>query len=551
MMRRRGGGALRLRLLLVAVLAAVVPRGRTLSHPGLLQARRWGVLGHRVQGTNVGNVGLGYGHGLREPGLLRRWVKAGRRPADRDASYRARKKGAEGAKPAKPGRKPTRRRKSTKTFAKAKAQSGDGAEGWVYDPSQIGSDVPLQRDPNRPLQSLQSINDHVEQLLRKKTGRNRNGVEQAPDGGANGFPDPSALAASQDAQRGAEANGVHHDSSDFHVVLCFGKRLVRDQVTLEYASRIRTLVRYLRRLKESRQRGPDIVCFTGGYMGASCISSASAGYMFFRQMAECAGVDISHGHVLLEEESHVSREALDLVVAEVSEAAVRAGQLPGQTVHYTLISTTQHVRRIEYVHEHSHPSSMLRSIEEAGGSFSLLKASNPFLSSPDESLSFLAHLMLVVEELVPIRVNFQGAAAGVDFIRRENLSKLVTAKQSLNELIADLGDPIKLPHAQRYHNPTSKNPLFESAARKLLLGDGTALNVEEELESAAASLSRVKDMVQPAKNFQSHMVDFAAAADVLGEVIDRLRLVFDPDRPLQLNEMMGLMCEQWKARGSR
>ena len=73
-----------------------------------------------------------------------------------------------------------------------------------------------------------------------------------------------------------QVNGVwreHSSQSTYNVAIVFGKKLVRDQVTVEYASRIRTLVKLFMEDSEFR---PSLVCFCGGKKG-NHISDADAG----------------------------------------------------------------------------------------------------------------------------------------------------------------------------------------------------------------------------------------------------------------------------------
>eukprot|EP00968_Pinguiococcus_pyrenoidosus_P017465 scaffold1741_cov262-Pinguiococcus_pyrenoidosus.AAC.18 len=46
-------------------------------------------------------------------------------------------------------------------------------------------------------------------------------------------------------------------------------------------------------------------------------------------MAEYAGVDITSSQLLLEEESEFSRDAIDLIVPEIAEAAAEVGDQSG------------------------------------------------------------------------------------------------------------------------------------------------------------------------------------------------------------------------------
>jgi len=82
----------------------------------------------------------------------------------------------------------------------------------------------------------------------------------------------------------------HESLSTRNVVIVFGKNLVRDQVTVEYASRIRTLVKLLK--NDSESFAPSIICFCGGISSGNYVSDADAGYVFFRHMCESQDVNL-------------------------------------------------------------------------------------------------------------------------------------------------------------------------------------------------------------------------------------------------------------------
>lgn len=372
------------------------------------------------------------------------------------------------------------------------------------------------------LHSLQEINNHVEQLLRK------NQENRAKKGSAH-VADPGALRASQEAAQ------QKHTKKAFRVMVVIGRRLVRDQVSLEYASRLRTMVKTLRRMKRKGE-APQLLCFTGGFMGESAISCASAGYGFFRMMCEQGNVDLDGVEILLEEESHTTKEAVSALFPELQAAMLRGGGLPGDEISVSIVSSSQHVSRLEQVHDGSPHSSLLGPLERSGYKYRFEKASYPFLSSPDACVSFFAHGMLVVETLVPIRVNLEAASKGVEWFRRENFHQIAEAKRRINALTEDLIDSETRPTVEELRDIV--------AERK---GDRF---VDEVLDRCVAALSAVQDIVEPpiggGKPVRAMQEEYERAALVLGDAIAEMREVLDPDRPLGLQEMMSILTEQRK-----
>ena len=87
-----------------------------------------------------------------------------------------------------------------------------------------------------------------------------------------------------------EGSWDDRNSTTYHVAIVFGKPLIRDQVTIEYATRLRTLVKML---KDEPTYHPSLICFTGGYTSnANSISDASAGYVYFRHLCNVHDVTI-------------------------------------------------------------------------------------------------------------------------------------------------------------------------------------------------------------------------------------------------------------------
>lgn len=87
-----------------------------------------------------------------------------------------------------------------------------------------------------------------------------------------------------------EGSWDDRNSTTYHVAIVFGKPLIRDQVTIEYATRLRTLVKLL---KDEPTYHPSLICFTGGYTASeNSISDASAGYVYFRHLCNVHDVSI-------------------------------------------------------------------------------------------------------------------------------------------------------------------------------------------------------------------------------------------------------------------
>lgn len=211
---------------------------------------------------------------------------------------------------------------------------------------------------------------------------------------------------------------AHLDAST-HVVVVFGKRLIRDQVSVEYAKRVVTLVKQL----ATGALNPDIICFTGGVAPAGCVSEAAAGYAFFRSVCEESGVDVSAYDYMLEEKSATTAQNVKGVIAGLQQRLD-----PGAVArcHFTLVSSDYHLIRLQEVHRLSVNSdeSALFPLQLFGATWSFLFAAYPFCVSRDAATAFLGRAVVLANDLGVVLVNVNAAVASRQFIAQENLARL-------------------------------------------------------------------------------------------------------------------------------
>ena len=79
------------------------------------------------------------------------------------------------------------------------------------------------------------------------------------------------------------------NATTYQIAIVFGKALINDQVTNEYAIRLQTLAKMLRDEPSFR---PSLDCFTGGVTGENSISDASAGYVYFRHLCAIQNIPL-------------------------------------------------------------------------------------------------------------------------------------------------------------------------------------------------------------------------------------------------------------------
>lgn len=166
----------------------------------------------------------------------------------------------------------------------------------------------------------------------------------------------------------------HISKTTWNVAVVFGKCLVRDQVTVEYASRIRTLASLF---KKEPNFSPSLLCFCGSAAEGNNVSDADAGYIFFRHMCEAQGIDLSGVEILLDTKSKTDAEAVELVTEKVKqllpswlqhtpdqENISSNGKTPKKVInlHFSFISTEYHLCNINDIHHRSPRQSVFKPI---------------------------------------------------------------------------------------------------------------------------------------------------------------------------------------------
>lgn len=358
---------------------------------------------------------------------------------------------------------------------------------------------------------------------------------------------------------------MHTSTSTFNVAVVFGKELVRDQVTVEYASRIRTLARLF---KEEPEFRPKLVCFCGGIAEGSHVANSDAGYIFFRHMCEAQGIDLDGVSMYIDNSSKNDAEAVAHVTEEVKKKYIPKwlNDSPEMTdlmqkmidVHFTLVSTEYHLCNMNDVHHRSPDQSLLKEIENMGREFldrprmmsydrdrsnndlrgnsisglvktswSFQYATYPYIFAKNDLVAFLGKCFLLAEELVPLLVNMKAVVDQKEFFQRDNYLILASIRRSLVEEIETL------------HKPShSRKKILNNELRRLKDIYGNERDVISILEGALLSLGRCVDLVKPAGMHTGSVSkdDWKKALSALEHSMSEIRTFCDPDRPLMPSE---------------
>eukprot|EP00557_Chaetoceros_sp_GSL56_P005722 CAMPEP_0176499180 /NCGR_PEP_ID=MMETSP0200_2-20121128/12769_1 /TAXON_ID=947934 /ORGANISM="Chaetoceros sp., Strain GSL56" /LENGTH=708 /DNA_ID=CAMNT_0017897541 /DNA_START=30 /DNA_END=2156 /DNA_ORIENTATION=- len=356
----------------------------------------------------------------------------------------------------------------------------------------------------------------------------------------------------------------HSSTSTYNVAIVFGKELVRDQVTVEYASRIRTLARLF---KEEPEFRPKLVCFCGGIAEGSHVANSDAGYIFFRHMCEAQGIDLDGVSIYIDNSSESDSEAVRRVTEEVKKKYIPKWleDSPEMTdlmqkmidVHFTLVSTEYHLCNMNDVHHRSPEQSLLREMENMGREFldrprmsfdqtssvrgnddaavsglvktswSFQYATYPYIYAKNDLVAFLGKCYLLAEELVPLLVNMKAVVEQKEFFQRDNYLILASIRRSLVEEIEAL------------HKPSlSRKKTLNTELRRLKDMYGNERDVITILEGALSSLGRCVDLVKPAGLHTGSVSkdDWRKALKSLEHSMNEIRSYCDPDRPLMPSE---------------
>jgi hypothetical protein len=193
-----------------------------------------------------------------------------------------------------------------------------------------------------------------------------------------------------------EGEWSDRNSTTYHVAIVFGKGLIHDQISIEYATRIRTLVKLL---KEEEAFQPKLICFTGGNKNSgsstssseaeNSISDSSAGYVYFRHLCASQNIHLDNSitNIWVDKRNGNERETMERVASELWRKYIktwlkerplteRLNQHYGVgwhilerrvDIHFTLISTEYHLCNLNDVHHRSPGKSFLQPLVSLRG----------------------------------------------------------------------------------------------------------------------------------------------------------------------------------------
>ncbi|KAK4530802.1 hypothetical protein CCYA_CCYA05G1659 [Cyanidiococcus yangmingshanensis] len=310
-------------------------------------------------------------------------------------------------------------------------------------------------------------------------------------------------------------NVIAKDASFREVVVIFGKRLVRDQITYEYAVRILTLVRHM----ATGRIQPSAVCFTGGRDHEdSLVSEAVAGYLFFRHVCEEVGLDLSQVTIILEEQHLNARDCMSSILNQLGEHLVGS--------HFTFVSSDYHLIRIREVEASVPKLSLLAPLRKLRGTVSYAYATYPFALSKDAAVSLAGRAIVAAAELGITIVALRSYIEGRDLFHRDTFRRFQEATMELGNLSEKCNATLQVQVAGSL--PPTDGALFTQDMRQ----------VAEVIESAYFELRQMIRSLEPWIQ-EKRTLSRLQLQEMLQKIIDieqRIRRTIDPDRPLTAME---------------
>ena len=412
-------------------------------------------------------------------------------------------------------------------------------------------------------QLTEAIDERLQEKQRSSSEINNGLIKQSRD--------------SMGALLGYNSDSEIRPKSGHEIVVVFGKPLIDDQVTVEYASRIRTLALLLK----EHELEPDLICFCGDISKGNHISDADAGFLFFKQICADEGISLKDMKLFVDRTSKNESKALQQVATHIMKdhmsdwVAVsieaesptdeygieRRAPRKKVNLHFTLISNEYHLCNLNDVHRRSPNQSPLRPIEmlrtmdrshqeirtaydndlslfESSGtgdrkpsringiidcSWSYKYTTYPYSYTNDDASAFMGRCFLLGEELMPFFINMKGVVAEREFLQRDNYVAAASIRHKLVSLMEDL---------------YKTSPGLRSGLREVTTYSDKKETVDIVLEGATLSLGRCIDLVRPTGLEKSSVLkaEYTKALRWLNHCRTQIQTYCDPDRPLDPSE---------------
>ena len=280
---------------------------------------------------------------------------------------------------------------------------------------------------------------------------------------------------------------------DREVAIVLGKPLHEDVITVQYANRIRRLVRAMICNDEDDINGgdeyesnnggggsdddggstavpyrPDVICFVGPQSPGNMLVDADAGYMYFQYLTMAHGVSTDGIDIHLVKGLSVADGALQQIATFLQETCLPAwlrashkaaeaqaaalsrqhGESPLSSdiirrrhklkVHFSLISSEYELCQLHDIHIRSPGQSVLRALESwsqrsfvTTWSYMYVTTVLPAADAANPGQAFCAKTYKTAQQLLPVVQNLRNVVHNREFFQTESYRVLVAARRSL------------------------------------------------------------------------------------------------------------------------
>jgi hypothetical protein len=394
-----------------------------------------------------------------------------------------------------------------------------------------------------------------------------------------------------------------NDTEKAHdIVVVFGKALLQDQVTVEYAARLRTLAQLL---SSNELNTPDVICFCGGVRNGNHIADADAGFLFFQQLCANEGISLGNTKLFVDRISRNDRKALQFVTSHIMKelvsdwlAASHETESPKDEygmerrrplrkkvhLHFTLLSSEYHLCNLNDVHHRSPNQSLLRPIEKLR---TVDRSHEEIMSEYDDEITAFRRSLQsstpeekdaavgqrqrpMINGIVDCSWSFKystypysytsddaSAFMGRCYLLGEellplyiNMKGVVADREFLQRDNYMMAASIRHKLVALMEDLYKTSPGLRSGLREIssksnsdVVVDEKAARVDIVLEGATLSLGRCIDLLRPAGLHQSTVTkaEYTKALRLLDHCRHQIRTYCDPDRPLDSKEWGRMM----------
>ena len=214
------------------------------------------------------------------------------------------------------------------------------------------------------------------------------------------------------------------------LLVVLGKRLNKNELTVEGQGRVEAAIRYL----ENHSHDQLAVAFCGGITPGQALSEAEVMYQYFLQRESQLGCPLEIKARLLEKRSTNTIENIQNLAQELLNSGLFEA---GQSLNVTFVSNDYHLQRIFEIQSLMDAQGLLKVLEERcaalGMRLNIERDIKKHVAVPYPHHSLRGQLFLLIDSLTTYRVYLEGIVAG-RFVGQEEQTRKVPAQLGLEAI---------------------------------------------------------------------------------------------------------------------